>query len=290
MAKIHNHYVPRFYLKGFTEAPDSEMLSVYQKGGKKPFRTQIKSIANEVGLYTDDLEAVLANDIEQSANPILQKLRNFQPISDTEKLEFSRYMFSMWLRVPKHLDWSIERSPEVIAKTFSKIEKQLRELSKKYPSKANLIEQRIEQLRTIQEDKTEELVAEEAVKEMWIKNIPVGIDRPPVQMLADMEWRYLYYQSDQFFVTSDNPLFFFEEIGIGNEKSEVTFPLSENLVLWAKWQMNVPPGFHKARTQFVKEVNRRTISNISQYVFSPYVADWIPTLLEKKNIQLNRVY
>ena len=48
---------------------------------------------------------------------------------------------------------------------------------------------------------------EESIKEMWMKNVPVGIDRPPVQTLADMEWRYLYYEGDQFFITNDNPLF-----------------------------------------------------------------------------------
>ena len=95
MPKIHNHYVPKFYLKEFTEEPASEIMFVYQKGTKDLFRTQVKSIGNEKGLYTDELEVVLANDIEKSANPILQKLRNFQPISDDEKLIFSRYMFSM---------------------------------------------------------------------------------------------------------------------------------------------------------------------------------------------------
>ena len=284
MPKIHNHYVPRFYLKGFTEEPTSEMMSVYQRGKNKLFRTQVKNIANEVGLYTDDLETVLANDIEQSANPILQKLRNFQTIYDDEKLEFSRYMFSMWLRVPKHLDWTFEITPEVVRKTISDAERQLREFAEKHPDKKEMVDQRIMQLHDTHINPTEE-----SVKEMWMKNIPVGIDRPPIQKLAEMEWRFLYFEGDQFFITSDNPLFFFEAIGIGNEKSEVTFPLAKNLVLWTKWRMDIPPGFHRARTQFVKEVNRRTISNASKYIFSPYVADWIPTLLAKDNIRLNRV-
>jgi len=285
MAKIHNHYVPKFYLKGFTETPDSEMLLVYQKGEKKPFRTQIKSIANEVGLYTDDLEADLANDIEQSANPILQKLREFQSISEDEKLEFSRYMYSMWLRVPKHFNWTFERAPEVMSKTISKIERQLLEFAEKHPDKRQLVDQRIRQLHDAPINDTEE-----SVKEMWMKNIPVGIDRPPVQTLAEMEWRYFYCQDDQVFVTSDNPLFLFESIGIGNENSEVTFPLDKHVVLWAKWKADTPLGFHPIpRSQYVKEINRRTISNALKYVFSPYAADWIPTMLDKNNIQLNRV-
>jgi len=276
--------VPKFYLKGFTEESTSEMMFVYQKGTKESFHTQVKNIGNEKGLYTDELEVVLANDIEKSANPILQKLRGFQPISEDEKLEFSRYMFSMRLRVPKHLNWVIEKSPKVMDRTFADVEGQLQELAKKHPDKTELVEQRIAQLHDIRMNKTNEFV-----KGMWLQNIPVGIDRPPVQMLAHMEWRYLTYEGDQFFLTGDNPLYYHESIGIGNEKSEVTFPLSKNLVLWAKWQINIPSGFHKARTQFVKEVNRRTVSNALKYIFSPNAAEWIPLLLNKKIIRLNRV-
>ncbi len=134
------------------------MMFVYQRGSKEPFQTKVKNIANEVGLYTDELEAILANDIEQSANPILQKLRNFQPISENEKLEFSRYMFSMWLRVPKHLDWTFEKAPEVMSITISKIERQLLEFAENHPDKRDLVEQRIKQLHDTPINDTEESV------------------------------------------------------------------------------------------------------------------------------------
>lgn len=190
----------------------------------------------------------------------------------------------MWLRVPKHLNWMIEKSPKIMNKTFSEVEGHWREFAKTHPDKVHLVNQRIKQLHDIRNNKTDEFV-----KGMWLKNIPVGIDRPPIQALTDMEWRFLESNDDQHFVASDNPLFYFESIGIGNEKSEVTFPVSKNLVLWAKWEMNIPPGFHKARTQFIKEVNRRTVSNALKYMCSPDAADWILVLLNKKNIRLNRV-
>ena len=156
MPKIHNHYVPKFYLKGFTEKPASEMMFVYQKGTRDIFHTQVKNIGNEKGLYTDELEAVLANDIENSANPILQKLRNLQLITTDEKLVFSRYMFSMFLRVPKHLSWVIEKSPKIMDKTFSDLERQLQELAQKHPDKVELVEQRIKQLYDIRKNKSDE--------------------------------------------------------------------------------------------------------------------------------------
>jgi hypothetical protein len=260
------------------------MLFIFQKEGQGFFETQIKNIANEKGLYSDELEAILANDIEKSANPVLQKLREFQSITQEEKIQFSRYVYSMWLRVPKHLNWTIEKSPMIIGKTFSGFEAQLKELAILHPDKESIIAQRIEQLHNIQENETNEIA-----RKMWLKNIPVGIDRPPVKTLADMDWCFLESTNESFFITSDNPLFFFEDIGIGNKTSEVTFPISKNLVLWAKWNMNIQPGFHIARTQFVKEVNRRTIKNSLKYVFSPNEAEWISTLMNKKNIRLNRV-
>lgn len=284
MPKIRNHYIPKFYLLGFTEQSVSEMMYVYEKGKKEPFYTHVKNIGVEKGLYTDDLETTLANDIESSANPILVKLRNFEQITDSEKLEFSRYMFSMWLRVPNHLNWTMERSPEIIEKVFSNVERQFRELSETHPDKADLITQKLVELYSLRESKSDEYI-----KGAWLQNIPVGIDRPPVQAMANMEWRFLESNDDQLFVTSDNPLFYFESIGIGNEDSEVTFPISKNLVLWAKWKMNIPPGFHKARTQFIKEVNRRTASNALKYIYSSDIDDWIPILLNKKRIRLNRV-
>jgi hypothetical protein len=283
MPKIHNHYVPKFYLKGFTDEQNSDKVYVYEKGKNEAFQTQVKSIGNELGLYTDELETVLANDIENATNPILQKLRDFQNITTDEKYTLSRYMITMRLRVPKLRNWLIEKSPKFLDETFYSIEGQLRDLAARHPDKTDLVEQRIQDLRDMRVNKADELV-----REVWLKNIPVSMDKRTVQTLAKMEWRFMHYEGEQFFLTSDNPLFYFESIGIGNEKSEVTFPLAKNLVLWAKWQMNIPPGFHRARTQFVKGVNRRTISSAMKYIFSPIATDWIPYLLNKGNIQLSR--
>lgn len=63
-------------MNGFTEDSSPEMMYVYQRGEDEPFHAQVKNIGIEKGLYTDELESILANDIESSANPILLKLRN----------------------------------------------------------------------------------------------------------------------------------------------------------------------------------------------------------------------
>jgi len=284
MPKVHNHYVPKFYLRGFTDAPSSENLFVYEKGKVEPFRTQIKNIGNEVGLYTDEIEKILANDIEQSANPILQKIRSLEPIFEDEKLTLARYMFTMWLRVPKHRDWFIAKSPKIVNKYLADVETQLQELVGKHPDKTGLIQQRIGELHAIRRDKTDEIA-----REMWLKNIPAGLDRAPVQMLADMEWRFLDCGRDEFFLASDNPVYFPEAIGIGNEKSELSFPVAQNLVLLAKRQFSVAPAFHRARPAIVKEINRRSAANALKFVFAPRRAEWIPILLNKKNPRLNRI-
>ena len=48
-----HHYVPRFYLRGFAH---DERIWAYDKESGRHFPTQVKSIANETGMYSDDLE------------------------------------------------------------------------------------------------------------------------------------------------------------------------------------------------------------------------------------------
>lgn len=75
--------------------------------------------------------------------------------------------------------------------------------------------------------------------------------------------------------------------GIGNPKSEVSFPISSNLALWATWKKGQRDDYFQVRTQVVKEINRRSVSNASRYVFSPRRESWINILLEKEKLHLN---
>ena len=55
-----DHYVPRYYLKGFTK-DDGKRIWVYDKNERRSFATQVQSIANETAFYSPEVERYLAN-------------------------------------------------------------------------------------------------------------------------------------------------------------------------------------------------------------------------------------
>ena len=48
------HYVPQYYLKGFSESDD--MLWAYEKGTEHKFKSKIKNIGNITNFYTPEVE------------------------------------------------------------------------------------------------------------------------------------------------------------------------------------------------------------------------------------------
>jgi hypothetical protein len=82
---VLNHYLPRYYLKGFTESPTSELIWVYEKNCDRVFRTSVGNVACEHGFYCEMDEKYLANVIEGPANPVIAKIREKQEISPEDK-------------------------------------------------------------------------------------------------------------------------------------------------------------------------------------------------------------
>ena len=79
------HYIPQYYLEGFTDLPASSNIWVYEKGSSRTFRTAIKTVANENKRWPKSVEAYLANKVEAPAKPVLDKIRNRQPIMQGDK-------------------------------------------------------------------------------------------------------------------------------------------------------------------------------------------------------------
>jgi hypothetical protein len=78
-------------------------------------------------------------------------------------------------------------------------------------------------------------------------------------------------------------------MGIGKEKSEVTFPITKNIALQAIWRTDIVESFFQAHNQVVKEINRRTASISTKFLYSPYTEDWIQKLVNKSTFRLNRI-
>src|SRR5689334_19887336 len=109
--KKKHHYIPQYYLRGFTASPTSEEICVYERG-KAPFCTGVIGVAFQNHFYSvvddegvrdsDTLENYLADAIEKPANPVIAKLRAGQMITASEKQVLARYISILLTRVPAH--------------------------------------------------------------------------------------------------------------------------------------------------------------------------------------------
>jgi hypothetical protein len=279
-----HHYLPQYYLKGFSD--DDGMIWVYEKGSEKKFNTQVKSAANITNLYSADLEQYMADNIEGPANIVLEKIRNKVPVEDNDKEVLSGYIIAIWKRVPKALERFKESAPRVGNEMYKKICDDLTVMASREPDKAEFVEKNKERIRAIIDD-----LADDPPKDLWQYNIPPEKTPQSVAALNRMNWQFLVIndRDREIFLTCDNPVFFFQSIGIGNRESELTFPLSSKIALWATWRDDLPEYYVQATKQAIREINRRTVSNASRYVFHSKDEDWIKNLITKRTWQLHRL-
>jgi len=90
-------------------------------------------------------------------------------------------------------------------------------------------------------------------------------------------------------LTSDNPFFFFESLGVGRPESEVSFPISSDVALWATWRTDLKEGFVPAKDSLIREFNRRTVSIAKRHLFYSRNEKWVVSLANKKAVRLNGI-
>ena len=95
-----DHYIPQYYLRGFT-SPKDGMIWVYEKNGDLKFQSQVKKVANESNYYEPEVENYLSNQIEGPANAVIKKIRERKPINKPDKEKLAIYMIVMYKRVPQ---------------------------------------------------------------------------------------------------------------------------------------------------------------------------------------------
>jgi hypothetical protein len=293
--KVKHHYIPQHYLKGFTDSPDSPYIWVYEKGSRQPFRAPAKAIAFENHFYTftaDDgtrdsnaIENFLADEIESPAAPILIKVRDRQMISETEKETLARYLVVLLKRVPmqrQRLEQQIV--PKVLASLMEQTYQAIDTAITEHPEHAERLEVRKAEAQRVFEKYEREIPDSVVMGLLRRESVRV------MNTLQAMTWRFLTFDDGQTFLTSDNPFFYFESIGIGKEYSEVTVPISKHIALWATWRQDLKEGFFPTNLRAVKEINRRTASRAARYVYYSARAKWVATLVNKPRQQLTKMF
>ena len=104
-----------------------------------------------------------------------------------------------------------------------------------------------------------------------------------------MTWRVMRISKPQFFITTDNPAFFFFQQGIGlaNPQCQFSLPLSTTHALNGSWHpAQSDTVWVNVRQATVKEVNKRLISQTDRVALYHRPAPWIYPLFAKPDLTL----
>lgn len=129
---MHQHYVPRVYLKNFGLKKKEEFfVNVYNVNDKTNFTTNIKNICGETDLYTlnpDDEDykepLMIENGYAEYFEPLYSKIYdiliddNKIILTDNERAEILIAVFQFFFRNTKPLYESIEFHKKLITKKF----------------------------------------------------------------------------------------------------------------------------------------------------------------------------
>lgn len=296
--KRNHHILPELYLKGFVIKKDEPFIWVYKRGeeynpgqGKisnNPYKESIGGIyerdfyAEPQKTKGEDFE-IFENELEQLEKPcdlIFQKLRSRQMINSAEKHQFSIYIEMMRRRVragremirrllPQH---SVEYEPS--KKLFQRLNwpntYETREYLKEFSK--GMVQQEGFDIR------------------MHNRTSTAAPDSLLIEVLEKMTWNFYIAPDGYSFFTGDNPVFISDEFGLRKNVSELSFPISTDIVLVASWNKMLKEGLAETKPQFVKEINRRTASKASREIYFSKNPNWVLTVLNKNSYKYRPMY
>ncbi|WP_083876834.1 DUF4238 domain-containing protein [Ideonella sp. B508-1] len=274
-----HHYLPRFYLRGFTTG---NTVWVHDRRERRSYPSQPKSVANENKLYSEDIEQHLANAIEDPAKSAIEALRLHQPLDEQQREALAHYVIALWKRVPEGRARVYSGVPEVADSIRQELHAELDATVAATPHLADLAEHRKAQVSEVIEK-----FKIEPPPEVWHQNLTRDSSPNVVAALLSMNWRVLISEGADF-LTSDNPVFFFQNEGIGRPTSELSVPLSSTVVLWAHRRPAPGPLYFTARPEAVRGLNRRVVFNATRYVYSQRLEPWMLRFVCKTDHVLTR--
>lgn len=279
-----DHYLPQYYLSGFCELQTPGLITRYEKGIKEIITTNISNVAQENNYYSKEVETILANEIEEPANLVIKKIREYKNITFTEKYYLSVYIVALLKRVPESKLRMKRLAPQALETVFSQINITFDNILKDNPSDSERIDKRRQEANAIRRQ-----LEKTIPKEIWLQDINPYSSPRTLGAISSMNWRFLINKKDSSYLTSDNPVYYHYDIGVGHMNSEVTFPISKNIILWATWKNDKKEGYYPANNKFIIENNRRTASTATRYLFFSRKEEWIVNLVNKSKYNVHHL-
>jgi hypothetical protein len=278
-----HHFVPQRYLRNFENPSRPGFIWLHDKRGGPARLAPIKQVAQAKRFYSAQTEDSLARHVETPANVVIRKLTGDTVITSAERLQLAYYMAVMLKRVPARRRRSAEMIPGVLSDVVANVREQLNAIANAVQTDPELLARRLREV-----DAAERKLALhpprgvlDQIREPWPSE---GM----LRALFGMTWRVLISSGPQYFITTDNPAFFFGAYGLAREESELAFPLSTTHALHGSWRRaGSDLVFLRATQTIVKEINRRLASEVERLAFYHEPAPWLLKILPKKKPYLS---
>ena len=276
------HYVPQHYLRHFATPEDPNNIWMYDKNSNELKQLPIKNVAQSKGFYSAQDERALSVGIEGPAQGPLDQLRNGQQIGVEGRRAVAVYLDSMLKRGPRTRRKMLEKAPQKKKELLASIRKSPNSRA----SKSNLTPaeplHRVEQWEQ-EFDSNPLSLKDDLIRRQWVSPVVIGC-------ISSMTWRVIKADDSNRFLTSDNPVFFFEGCGLSPTFGEFSFPLSSDVALHGSWQgTREDLLFVQARPVLVKEIDRRAAFMAERFVFYHHNASWVPKVADKLSPRLTPI-
>lgn len=300
--KKKHHYVPAFYLSGFTDSSNSDLVWVYQKENDNIFCDKPENIGfiKHYHTFTDEkgqkdsetIENILNETWELPSSKIIREIRENQFPKNEKRAVFASFLGISLTRVPYHR----ENIDKVIAHSALELSKQIASTPEGYK-------------RSLEDYKNAtgvDLTDEAEDLRSFILSGEFDLDVNPSLFLAmfmlhghklgeiihQMNWIFVKATERFKFITSDNPVFladptynpnnFYSSIsGLGNRSIELTFPISSELALFASWDKNRKECFIPGNNNLIKDFNRRAVISARRFIYASGKKEGTSKLIKK---------
>ncbi|MCX6148670.1 MAG: DUF4238 domain-containing protein [Candidatus Kapabacteria bacterium] len=301
--KKRHHFIPQFYLGGFTDQNNPNHIYRYTKNRSKLISLSIKDACVQSHYYAftmidgkKDSEKVenYFQIIEFETSKILKKIAIRIELNFEERTILSHFIAFQLTRVPAFRNWILENKAnhikQVIQLAASNKESFDTTLNNVFEKKEKEINS--EKLREFCLNGNYDIEYSEETSLQFMVTLAMDV----AKIIYKMNWGFINSPNGSYFLTSDNPVFLADPsrnlnslfcIGLIDRNVELTLPLTKEICFIGTWQNNIIGHFNYPSFDYIWEINRRTIISAQKYIFSPFKHDLINEIINNPTEKVN---
>ena len=192
---------------------------------------------------------------------MFEKIQSRTSLDADDKRKFANYIVLLMRRTPKQReqarDWVEENSETYFKELEGFLKARQSESTLEDAAKIKIFLSKVNDIRTNRRV---------CPADVWNRMLSPELYPRARRAIETMKWLFFIHE-DRVFLTSDNPVFYFENLGLGNKRSELSLPVSSNIALLAAWDIK-SERIVNANDRQIRNLNSRTVASATKYIYS----------------------